>query len=118
MSVQIPPELLQSSEWQAALLLLTNTSLKKFFTTQYVDLQLHTIDFSAMSLMAEDKTQKCLIRLAAHLFNVWQFPAFPGEEIYMLDYDNKKYALLAIMIRHGVRPGDVAGLVKTAEGEK
>ncbi len=117
MSIQIPAHLLKSPEWQAALLLLANTSLKEFFTTQYVDLKTETIDFQKMLSAATSHGNHCLVELAAHLFNVWRYPKFPGEEIYMLDYDNKKYALLAIMIRHGVRPGDVAGLVKSVEAK-
>lgn len=112
MTKQIPPHLLKSTEWRATLLLLENTTIKEFFNTSYVDTERETIDFKAMKRAASSTSSKCLVALAAHLFNVWQFPKFPGEELYNLDYDNKIYAFLAMMIRHGVHPDDVAKLAR------
>lgn len=115
MSKQIPEHLFKSHEWRAALLLLNNTIIKKFFTTEFVNLQKEQIDFKKMLRAAHGSGEICLIKLAAHLFNVWQFPKFPGEDLYNLDYDNKTYAFLAMMIRHGVHPDDVAKLIKKTE---
>lgn len=108
MTTPIPPHLLKSREWQAALLILANTTAKKFFTPEFCDLEHEQIDFHKMLRAASSSSEKCLVLLAAHLFNVWQFPKFPGEEVYHLDYHNKTYALLAMMVRYGVHPEDVA----------
>jgi hypothetical protein len=108
MAVQIPAKPLESREWRAALLILAHTTIKKFFTTEFVDLEHDAIDFRKMRRAATSNSERCLIDLAAHLFNVWQFPKFPGEAFYNLDGDNKAWGLLAMMERHGVHPDDVA----------
>ena len=118
MATQIPPHLFKSPEWRAALLILANTSIKKFFTTEFCDLEHETIDFRKMRRATTSSSDKCLVDLAAHLFNVWQFPKFPGEAFYNLDSDNKAWGLLAIMERHGVHLDDVASRYKKTVGEK
>lgn len=118
MTTVIPPHLLKSSEWMAALLILSNTSIKEFFTTAYVDLQKEQIDFRKMRRACSTNSSKCLVDVAAHLFNVWQYPKFPGNEIFNLDYDNKCYVFVAMMIRHGVHPKDVLNEYKLATGQR
>lgn len=99
-------------------MILSNTTLKTFFTTQYVDLERRTIDFKAMKKAAMTTSTECLIDIASHLFNVWQFPKFPGEEMFNLDYDNKCYVFLAMMIRHGVHPQDVLAYYQKGKEQK
>lgn len=118
MTAQIPPRLFKSYEWRAALLILANTSIKKFFTTEFCDLEKEQIDWRKMRRATTSSSDKCLVDLAAHLFNVWQFPKFPGEAFYNLDRDNKAWGLLAIMERYGVHPDDVASRYKKTVGEK
>lgn len=113
--MEIPQHLLKSSEWRAALLLLANTTLKEFFNTRYVDLQKEEIDFKAMKRHASTHSQKFLAGLAAHLFNAWQFN-MPSDGMFSLDYQNKCYAFLAMMDRHGVHPEDVVRLAQSKGG--
>lgn len=112
MTIEIPKHLLKSPEWRAALLLLANTPLKRFFNPQYVNFTEESIDLPAMRRDCASSSSECLADLAAHLFNVWRYKTFPGEGLYNLDYNNKCVAFVAMMFRHEVDPQDVAALAK------
>lgn len=108
---QIPNHLLRSPEWRAALLLLANTPLKRFFNARYVDFTAETIDLPAMRRQAAGSGVEALTELAAHLFNMWRYE-FSGQSLCSLDYHNKCLAFVAMMLRHGVDPQDVVALAK------
>lgn len=111
----LPQKLAQSNEWRATMLLLNSKPLRAFCNSQYINLEQGTIDFPAMRKAAVNKSTLYLIYLAAHLFNCWNNKMLPGEELLALDYENKCYALLALMVRHGVKPEDVLRLSKKTE---
>ncbi len=99
----IPTNLLQSTEWLAALVLLTRTSLKEFYTPDYINFTTQEIDFAGIINHAATHSQQFLARLAAHLFNAYGFD-LPPTGMFNLDQTNLEYALLAIMLRHRVTP--------------
>lgn len=109
--IEVPQYILRHSrEWQATLWLLQNTTLSEFFTPDYVDVKRQTIDFTAMISHANTHSQIFLVKLAAHLFNAFGYD-MPNDGMFTLDANNLRHAFLAMMIRHGIHPLDLAKLL-------
>lgn len=95
---------------KTALLLIQNTTIKKFMRFVEPD----RIDFIGMKEATISHSDKFLVGLAAHLYDPYSFDV-NIEGMFRLDPDNKKWAILALMARHEIHPQSIINLNKPQE---